>query len=103
MPAGASAAVGLFYDALLPYGEWIWTASCGWVWAPYDVPVDWRPYSNGHWVNTDDYGYYWESDEPWAWACYHYGRWYYDTDYGWVWCPETNGDLPGWPGLTPTT
>ncbi len=94
-PANAAPAVGLFYDALLPYGEWVWTASCGWVWSPYDTPIDWRPYSHGHWVNTEDYGYTWESDEPWAWACYHYGRWFHDADYGWVWCPtDTWG--PAW-------
>ena len=47
----------------------------GWSWTPYDVPIDWRPYSVGRWVYTDD-GWTWMSQEPWGWATYHYGRWY---------------------------
>ncbi len=60
----------------------------GWVWVPNDVPVNWRPYTHGHWVYTDDYGWYWVSDWPWGWAPFHYGRWAYD-DSGWVWVPDT--------------
>ncbi len=84
----ADSAAAMFYDALRPYGEWIWIPACGWVWDPYDMPVDWRPYSDGNWEATDG-GWYFDSDEPWAWACYHYGRWYDDDEHGWVWCPGT--------------
>jgi hypothetical protein len=75
------------------------------------VESGWRPYSDGHWVWTDD-GWYWASDEPWAWATYHYGRWYCDDYYGWVWMPgyewapawvewRYGGDYVGWAPLSP--
>ena len=79
----------VFYSELAPYGQWVNRIEFGWVWAPYDVPVSWRPYTNGHWVYTDDYGWYWVSYWPWGWAPFHYGRWAYDDEYGWVWVPDT--------------
>jgi hypothetical protein len=75
-----------FYDALAPYGGWIWTDAYGWVWSPYDEPVDWRPYTDGQWVWTDD-GWTWVADQEWGWATFHYGRWYDDPTYGWCWVP----------------
>ena len=53
-----------------------------------------RPYTVGRWIYSD-YGWYWDSREPFAWAVYHYGRWGYDPDYGWFWVP---GDVwaPAW-------
>lgn len=106
-----SAAAGAFYNTLLPYGEWVWTQRCGWVWSPYNVPVDWRPYTRGRWVMSD-YGWTWASSEPWGWACFHYGRWFDDDTYGWVWCPGTvwapawvcwrySDDWIGWAPLPP--
>ncbi len=91
--AGVSAAlavradVGFFYDDLAPYGSWVTVAAYGDVWVPR-VPRWWRPYSEGHWVFTDD-GWCWVDDEPWGWAAFHYGRWYLDPVYGWVWIPGT--------------
>ncbi len=82
----ADPTVGFFYERLVPYGNWVWSARCGWVWYPYDVPIDWRPYTYGRWAYTDR-GWTWASDWPWGWACFHYGRWDYDAGYGWVWCP----------------
>jgi hypothetical protein len=79
--------IGFFYDRLTPYGDWQQHARWGWVWCPRDVAVGWRPYTVGHWVYTDDYGWLWESDEDWGWACYHYGRWDWDNDLGWFWVP----------------
>src|SRR6185503_6584204 len=58
--------VSYFYRALAPHGEWIQHPSFGWVWSPYDIPLSWRPYSRGHWANTD-YGWTWVSDEPFGW------------------------------------
>jgi hypothetical protein len=78
--------IGIFYEELAPYGEWIRVDRYGWVWSPYGVDYDWRPYQEGHWVWTD-YGWTWVSHEPFGWATYHYGRWYYDPYYGWVWVP----------------
>jgi hypothetical protein len=87
--------VSYFYDELAYYGEWVWHPRFGYVWLPQDVSDDWRPYTVGHWLYTDKYGWYWRSEEPFAWAVYHYGRWGYDTDYGWFWVP---GDVwaPAW-------
>ena len=79
--------VSFFYDRLAPYGDWREHPTWGWVWCPRNVGVDWRPYTLGHWVYTDDYGWLWESDEDWGWACFHYGRWDWDNDLGWFWVP----------------
>lgn len=76
----------VFYGELSPYGRWIQRGSYGWVWEPTRVPVGWRPYTQGHWVDTD-YGWTWISQEPWGWATYHYGRWLSDPEYGWLWVP----------------
>ena len=59
------------------------------------VAVDWRPYTLGHWVYTDDFGWLWDSDEDWGWACFHYGRWDWDDDFGWFWAPGSHWG-PGW-------
>jgi hypothetical protein len=109
---GNQVSVSYFYDNLAPYGEWFQDASYGWVWTPYDVSADWRPYSDGHWQYTD-YGWSWASNEAWGWAPYHYGRWLFDDSYGWVWVPGTewapawvawrqSGGWIGWAPLPPT-
>jgi hypothetical protein len=87
--------VDYFYDQLGSFGEWVWHPRFGYVWIPSEVSEDWRPYTVGHWIYTDEYGWYWQSEEPFAWAVYHYGRWGYDPDYGWFWVP---GDTwaPAW-------
>jgi len=84
----------VFYGELSPYGRWIQRGSYGWVWEPTRVAVGWRPYTQGHWVETD-YGWTWVSDEPWGWATYHYGRWTLDPEYGWLWVPGTEWG-PAW-------
>ncbi len=86
--------VSVFYRPLSPYGEWINIPPFGWVWSPYDVAPDWRPYTVGRWVWTDC-GWTWVSFEPWGWATDHYGRWYFDPYYGWVWVPGTDWG-PAW-------
>ena len=101
----------VFYSSLSPYGEWIAIDHGVYAWRPLDVRQDWRPYTVGRWVWTDD-GWYWLSDEPWGWASYHYGRWYFDDFYGWVWIPgyewapawvewRYGGDYIGWAPLGP--
>ena len=62
------------------------------------VPPDWRPYQYGHWVYTDEWGWYWVSDDAeadWGWVIYHYGRWAFERGLGWFWVP---GDewAPAW-------
>jgi hypothetical protein len=101
---------GFFYSSLAPHGEWIEVESGARVWRPFHIPHLWRPYLIGRWVWTDDYGWYWMSDEPFGWITYHYGRWYYDDYYGWVWMPDDvwapawvewcyNDDYIGWAPL----
>ncbi len=110
-PQEMGVSFGVFYSSLDPYGEWIQLQPDYYVWHPYGVARDWRPYFNGEWEWTPD-GWYWVSDEPWAWAVYHYGRWYYDDYYGWVWTPgydwapawvewRYSGDVIGWAPLGP--
>ena len=82
----ASVDVAMFYDDLAPYGQWVDYENYGPVWAPSNVGEDWRPYTDGRWVPTED-GYVFESDEPWSWATYHYGNWMPTDAYGWVWSP----------------
>ncbi len=100
-----------FFEPLSEYGSWLNLREMGWCWRPSGVADDWRPYTVGHWVETDD-GPYWTSDEPWAWACYHYGRWFLDLDHGWLWKPgiewapawvtfRENEDVIGWAPLPP--
>jgi hypothetical protein len=107
----ADARVSYFHETLRPYGEWVWDRTYGWVWSPYHMAADWRPYTDGHWVYTD-YGWSWVSDQSWGWACFHYGRWFFDNRQGWLWYPDTvwapswvawrtGGDWIGWAPLPP--
>jgi hypothetical protein len=87
-----------FRTALEPYGTWRHDRRFGDVWVPADVSSEWRPYTAGHWVYTDDYGWYWVANDQeagWGWITYHYGRWYRDADVGWVWIPS-NVWGPAW-------
>lgn len=84
---GPTVDITFFFDRLAPYGDWLQYSPWGWVWVPRGMPVDWRPYTLGHWVYTDDFGWYWDSDLPWGWACFHYGRWGWDDNLGWYWVP----------------
>jgi hypothetical protein len=93
--AGATVDINVFYDQLADQGTWVEHPDYRYVFIPADVGQGWRPYQQGRWVWTDNYGWYWDSDEPFAWATYHYGRWSYDPAYGWFWVP---GDTwaPAW-------
>ena len=91
---GTQVNISYFYDNLSSDGEWFEEPSYGWVWTPYDMSSDWRPYYDGHWEYTD-YGWSWASNERWGWATYHYGRWLFDDSYGWVWVPG-NEWAPAW-------
>jgi hypothetical protein len=104
-----------FQDALAPYGEWRDHPRWGHVWVPLDRPDGWRPYTYGHWVYTDDWGWYWVSDNDeadWGWVTYHYGRWVFDRGMGWLWVPgeewapawvdwRRGSDAVGWAPLPP--
>lgn len=75
-----------FYNDLSGQGNWIQTDDYGYVWQPNVNDPNWAPYTDGHWVYTDD-GWTWDSSEPYAWAVYHYGRWVNLDGTGWVWVP----------------
>jgi hypothetical protein len=101
-----------FYEALEPHGRWFEHRRWGYVWAPRVAQEDWRPYSRGHWVQTEEHGWFWVSDEEFGWATYHYGRWLFDEDYGWIWVPGSewgpawvvwrhSDDYIGWAPLPP--
>ena len=121
LPAGmvvesAQAQVSLdFRAALSPYGAWRQNPRFGDVWVPANVPRGWRPYEYGHWVYTDEWGWYWVSDpneDDWGWIAFHYGRWAYQSGWGWFWVPgdewapawvdwRYGGDYIGWAPLPP--
>ena len=87
-----------FRAALEPYGRWQRHARWGEVWTPANRPREWRPYTVGRWAYTDDWGWYWISDEPeaqWGWVAYHYGRWIFDDELGWCWVPGDEWS-PAW-------
>ena len=109
MHAGISFQV--FYDELMPYGDWISHPVHGYVWVPYAEP-GFQPYAtNGYWVMST-YGNTWVSNYDWGWAPFHYGRWYFDDYVGWAWVPgyewgpawvnwRTGGNYYGWAPLAP--
>jgi hypothetical protein len=110
--AHTSVSLSVFFDALSPYGNWISIPDYGgYVWHPFGIGPDWRPYTSGRWL-WSDYGWLWFSYEPWGWATYHYGRWVFDDYYGWIWIPGTvwapawvtwyiGPDYIGWAPLPP--
>lgn len=100
-----------FYDQLSDQGTWIQTNDYGYVFQPTVNDPNWRPYTYGHWVNTDQ-GMMWVSNEPFGWATYHYGRWVNLDNDGWVWVPgytwapawvswRDSDDYYGWAPLPP--
>jgi hypothetical protein len=111
---GGVASVTVFYDALAPYGEWVYAGEYGRVWRPSVAVVgaEFRPYGpGGYWVHTN-YGWSFETQWSWGWAPFHYGRWHLDPGYGWVWVPGTvwapawvtwryGGGYVGWAPLPP--
>ena len=69
--------------------------TCGF---PRSIRQDWRPYTLGHWVYTNDYGWYWASapeEAGWGLITFHYGHWVDDDEFGWIWVPATRWG-PGW-------
>jgi len=81
--------VTVYETDLNPYGHWVEIANYGRCWVPNHRPDGWRPYTYGHWVDSDQ-GWVWVSedqDTDFGEVCYHYGRWYEDPSAGWVWVP----------------
>lgn len=84
---GEVVSVEVFHEALSPFGNWVEHPKYGQVWYPTSVEDDWRPYTVGRWVNTEEHGWVWHSDEEFGWAVFHYGRWAFDDEFGWIWVP----------------
>ena len=110
-PGDDSVPVDFFYDALSPYGDWIYTPNYGYVWQPLVAQQPgWAPYTDGSWAYTDA-GWTWISNEEFGWLTYHYGRWI-QMQQSWVWVPgydwapawvswrQTQGQI-GWAPLPP--
>ncbi len=109
--ARADVSFDYFYDALLPYGEWIEVEGYGLCWHPTDVDDDWVPYSDGYLAFTDA-GWTWVGYEEFAGIVYHYGRWLKVKVAGWCWVPDyewgpawlswrMSDDYIGWAPLPP--
>jgi hypothetical protein len=95
-PAAVHASLSTeFHRALETRGRWTTVGRFGEVWKPANVPGSWRPYRLGKWVYTDEWGWYWASNEDFGWITYHYGRWVYDPHLGWVWAPDDEWG-PAW-------
>jgi hypothetical protein len=85
---------GYFYASLSPHGTWIDIGYGTVAWKPTIMLRTWKPYYQGRWI-WSDYGWYWDSYEPFGHIVYHYGRWYYDDYYGWIWVPDYEW-APAW-------
>src|SRR5690606_13311957 len=66
-PVQVGVSLQVFYDELLPYGDWVHDPVHGYVWIPY-AENNFQPYAtNGYWVMTP-YGNTWVSNYEWGWA-----------------------------------
>jgi hypothetical protein len=103
-----------FHNRLAHDGRWIQHPVWGDVWRPRPglVGADFQPYTNGYWQYTDEYGWYWVSDDPFDDVVYHYGRWVYDPQWQWLWVPgytwapawvvwREGDDYTGWMPMPP--
>jgi hypothetical protein len=75
-----------FAQLLAPFGQWIQHPRWGEVWQVNAGP-GFRPYLNGQWELTQEFGWLWVSADPWGEVTDHYGRWVFDPDAGWLWVP----------------
>jgi len=78
------------YEAELETGgRWVYERPWGYVWVPYIIYSDWRPYYYGHWTWYPVIGWTWVPYEPWGWCVFHFGRWHWRFGLGWYWIPTT--------------
>ncbi len=103
-----------FHNRLAHDGRWIQHPVWGDVWRPRPslAGADFQPYTNGYWQYTDEYGWYWVSNDPFDDVVYHYGRWVYDPQWQWLWVPgytwapawviwREGDDYTGWMPMPP--
>ena len=55
------------------------TQKYGEVWVPTVTPQGWHPYPPCNWVNSKQYGWYYDDKTPWGQIVHHYGRWVSDA------------------------
>jgi hypothetical protein len=85
-PPARAPTMAAFEHDLAPYGRWVDTPEYGSIWVPANVDPDWRPYSDGQWVETG-WGWSFVAPVPWGWTVFHYGRWGWHAGFGWFWVP----------------
>ena len=82
-------------NTLSQYGRFVQHQKYGEVWVPTVTPQGWHPYPPCNWVNSKQYGWYYDDKTPWGQIVHHYGRWAYDAQMGWIWTPGSEFS-PGW-------
>jgi len=82
-------------SVLTQYGRFVQHEKYGEVWVPTVTPQGWHPYPPCNWVNTKQYGWYYDDRTPWGQIVHHYGRWVHDAQMGWIWTPGSEFS-PGW-------
>jgi hypothetical protein len=80
---------------LQQFGTFSQDAKYGEVWKPSTTPENWHPYMACNWVNTKQFGWYYDDKSPWGNIVHHYGRWMHDPQSGWIWIPGMEFS-PGW-------
>ena len=80
---------------LQQFGAFIQHAKYGEVWAPSATPENWHPFMACNWINTRQFGWYYDDKTPWGNIVHHYGRWAHDQQSGWIWIPGMEFS-PGW-------
>ena len=82
-------------NTLSQYGRFVQHQKYGEVWVPTVTPQGWHPYAPCNWVNTKQYGWYYDDKTAWGQIVHHYGRWVHDAQMGWIWTPGSEFS-PGW-------
>ncbi len=78
-----------YEEELAENGRWVYERPWGYVWVPYIIYSDWRPYYYGRWLWYPVIGWTWVPYEPWGWCVFHFGRWHWRFGLGWYWIPTT--------------
>ncbi len=81
-PPAAGAVANDVRAVLSQYGNFIQHQVYGEVWVPSVTPQGWHPYPPCHWVNSRQYGWYYDDKTPWGAVVHHYGRWTNDPQVG---------------------
>ena len=97
---------------LVQSGNFVQDTTFGEIWIPSVTPPGWHPYEPCHWINTRQYGWYYDDKTPWGQIVHHYGRWMHDEQIGWFWVPgkefspawvfwRASPDWTGWAPMPP--